>query len=85
MERMRRLHIRKRLERLEAVRQKQAGTAGREAFIELWPNDGERHLVMTNSNTGRCWFQERPGPGPQLADFGEFACVLHLTSAEMNA
>ena len=41
--------------------------------------DGERHLVMTNSEIGRCYFQERPGPGPQLADFGEFVLKLYFT------
>jgi hypothetical protein len=45
---MRRLSVRKRLERLEAVRQKQADTAGREAFIEIGLCDGETHLVMTS-------------------------------------
>ena len=80
------LSIRKRLERLEAVRQKQADAAGREAFIEIGLCDGETHLVMTSSpDAGRCWFQERPGPGPQLSDFGKFAHVLHLTPAEMDA
>ena len=84
---MRRPSIRKRLERLEAVRQKRANVVGREAYIEIWPDDcvGERHLAMTSSpDAGRCWFQERPGPGPKLEDFGEFECVLHLTTAEMN-
>ena len=83
---MRRLSLRKRLERLETARQKQAGTAGREAFIVLGAYEGETHLGMTSSpDAGRCWFQERPGPGRQLADFGEFAVVLHLTEAEANA
>jgi hypothetical protein len=80
---MRKSSIRKRLERLEAVRQKGANVV----FIEIWPDDcvGERHLVMTSSpDAGLCWFQERPGPGPKLEDFGEFECVLHLTTAEMN-
>ena len=78
--------IRKRLERLEAARQKQADTAGREAFIVLGTYDGERHLEMTSApDAGRCWFQEMPGPGKQLADFGEFALVLHLTDDEANA
>jgi hypothetical protein len=77
--------IRKRLERLEAARQKQADTAGREAFIVLGAFNGERHLEMTSSpDAGRCWFQEMPGPGPQLADFGEFAFALDLTEDEAN-
>jgi len=79
------LSIRKRLERLEAVRQKQADAAGREAFIEIGNFDGERHLVTTSPpDEPRCYFQEMPGPGPQLADFGEFGLVLHLTRFEMN-
>jgi hypothetical protein len=83
----RNLSLLKRLQRLEAARQKQADTAGRQAFIEIGDCDcdGARHLVMTGSDTGTYWFQEQPGPGPQLADFGEFACVLHLTPAEMEA
>jgi hypothetical protein len=78
--------IRKRLERLEAGRQKQADTAGREAFIVRGAFDGERHLEMTSSpDARRCWFEEMPGPGKQLADFGEFAFVLELTEDEANA
>jgi predicted GH43/DUF377 family glycosyl hydrolase len=84
---MRRSSIRKRLERLEAARQKQANAEGREAWIEISPTDivGEQHLVLTSIWRGRWWFQERPGPGPQLSDFGEFVSVLHLTTDEMNA
>jgi hypothetical protein len=82
---MRGLSIRKRLERLEAVHKKQANVVGREAFIEMGAFDGERHLVMMSPrDQARCYFQEMPGPGPQLADFGEFSLVLVLTSAEMN-
>jgi hypothetical protein len=77
--------LKKRLARLEAVRQKQAETAGREAFIVWDPFDGEKHLKITSSDAGRCWFQEMPGPGPQLSDFGKFALILHLTPAEMDS
>jgi hypothetical protein len=57
----------------------------RMAFIEIYPDDcDERHLLMTRQDYGRDWFQERPGPGPQLADFGPYGLVLHLTKAEMN-
>jgi len=77
--------ILKRLRRLEAARQKQAETAGREAFVVMGFCEGERHLVMTHSDARQCWFQEMPGPGPQLSDFGEFVCVLHLTEAEANS
>ena len=73
-----------RLKRLEAARHKQADT-GREAFVVLGCYDGERHLEMTSSDAGRCWFQEKPGPGPQISDFGQFAYVLHLTQAEADA
>jgi hypothetical protein len=83
----RNLSLLKRLQRLEATTQKQMDTADRQAFIELGvPDcDGARHLVMTGSGNCQWWFQEQPGPGPQLADFGEFACVVHLTPAEMEA
>ena len=74
--------ILKRLARLEAVRQKQALTSGREAFIVLGYYDGERHLEMTSSDGGRCWFLEQPGPGPQISDFGEFELVVELTEDE---
>ena len=47
--------------------------------------DGEQHLVMVGSPGQVCYFQQVPGPGPQLADFGEFASVLCLTPAEMEA
>ena len=84
---MRRLPMRKRLERLEARWQKQASPVYREAFIEILADDCiERHLVMTSPpDAQRCFFQERPGPGPQLADFGKFDLVLALTPAEMEA
>lgn len=74
----------KRLERLETAERISTASAGREAFIEMWSHDGERHLVMTRADVGRYWFQEQPGPGPQLADFGEFSLVLQFTEDEMN-
>jgi hypothetical protein len=61
-----------RLKRLEAVRQKQEKVVCREALIVLGLIDGERHLVMTGEGEGRVYFEERPGSGPQLSDFGEF-------------
>jgi hypothetical protein len=82
---IRRLSLLKRLERLETVHKMQTEPAGRDALIEAGCCDGETHLVMTSSSFGRCWFQERLGRGPQLADFGEFAPVLYLTSDELNA
>ena len=83
---MRRLPMRKRLERLEARCQRQATPAYRQAFSEMGLFDGERHLVMVSPpDQVRCYFQQVPGPGPQLADFGEFAFVLCLTPAEMEA
>ena len=46
----------------------------------------ERHLVMVSSpDQARCYFRYMPGPGPQLADFGEFSLVVALTSDEMEA
>ena len=82
---MHRSLIRKRIERLEANWKER--TITRSAFIEILAEDCvERHLVMTNPpDAQQCSFQERPGPGPQLADFGEFGLVLRLTTAEMNA
>jgi hypothetical protein len=79
---IRSLSIRKRLTRLEAVREKQAEAAGREAFIVLGAYDGETHLEMTGSDGGRSWFLKRSGPGKQLTDFGEFALVVELTEDE---
>jgi len=83
---MRKLSIRSRLERLEAIRQKRASALQREAFVEIFEEDCvERHLVMNSPpDAQRVFFQERPGPGPQLADFGEFGSVLYLTPDEMN-
>jgi hypothetical protein len=84
---MRRSSVQKRLERLEEIRQKRADTLCREAFVEICCEDcsGERHVVMTCTDGGRCWFQERPGPGPQIADFGVFHPVVYLTPAEMDS
>jgi hypothetical protein len=83
---IRRLLIRKRIQRLEAVEAKQAHTELRDALIEMLSGwEGERHLAMVSPpGAGRCIFQERPGPGPQLADFGEFSWVLRLSTAEIN-
>ena len=84
----RRASIRKCLERLEAVARKRANAVGRQAIIEVVFDEsvGERHLVLTSSSgASPCCFQEISGPGPKLADFGEFASVLYLTTAEMNA
>jgi hypothetical protein len=73
------------LERLEVVLPKPVTTADRSAFIVIGDFDGARHLVMTSSEVGCCWFQEAPGPGPGLADFGEFSLVIHFTSCEARA
>jgi hypothetical protein len=83
---MRRSSIRKRIERLEADWKKRAITGARSAFIEVLAEDCvERHLVMIGPpDAQQCCFQERPGPGPKLADFGKFGMVLHLTTAELN-
>jgi hypothetical protein len=72
----------KRVERLEA---QQANMGLRDALIETLSDwDGERHLAMVSADAGRCIFQERRGPGPQLGDFGKFGWVLRLSTAEMN-
>jgi ribosomal protein L17 len=78
--------IRRRIERLEAAGKKREVGAFRSAFIEVLAEDCvERHLVMISpSDAQQCCFQERPGPGPQLAAFGAFGMVLYLTTAEMN-
>lgn len=79
--------IRKRLEHLEAGRQ--ADTLTRQAFIEIFSDDSdcaERHVeLLSDRSESRWYFQEKPGPGPQLDDFGKFGLVLWLTYAEMNA
>jgi hypothetical protein len=79
--------IEKRLGNLEVVARQHAIAAHRGAIVEICcePCPDGRHLVMTGSDRGRYFFQEVPGHGPQLADFGEFGSVLHLTYAEMNA
>ena len=75
--------IRRRLDRLEAARQ--ANAADRAAFFVLAGDGGrEHHLEITSCDGGRVWFQERPGPGPQLADFGHFAQVVDFTDDEAN-
>jgi hypothetical protein len=74
-------------QRLEAARQKQVNAVERSALVEILPFGyvGERHLVMTSSpDVGPCLFQEKPGPGQQLTDFGEFTYVLRLTAHEMG-
>jgi hypothetical protein len=83
----RRSSTRTRLERLEAAVSTTATQPYREAFIEMLALGAtERHLVrLSDPGAARCYFQELPGPGPQLADFGDFIWVLHLTTAEMNA
>ena len=84
---MRRSSIRKRIERLETDWKTLAITVERSAFIETLAEDCvERHLVMISPPSDQqCFFQEKPGLGPKLADFGEFRMVLHLTTDEMNA
>lgn len=79
--------IRARLERLETAMATKTSQPYREAFIELGSCEaGERHLVMVSSpDQARCYFRYMPGPGTQLADFGEFSLVLALTSDETEA
>jgi hypothetical protein len=81
------LSIRKRLEHLEAGCQ--VDTVAREAFIEICSeqsDSAERHVeLLSNRSEPRWYFQEKPGPGLQLDDFGKFGLVLWLTYAEMNA
>jgi hypothetical protein len=70
---------------LEWARHKQVAT-GRQAWVVLGDCDGgETHLEMSGSYGLRSRFQEKPGPGPQLEDFGTFSLVLIVTQAEDNA
>jgi hypothetical protein len=82
----RNLSIRKRLERLEATRAKQAEEAERDAIIILSDKlADEYHLVTSQPGATARLFQQAPGPGKQLWDFGRFTTVVHLTSDEANA
>ena len=62
------LSIRKRLARLEASRQQQVESAGREAFVVMGAHEGETHLEMSVCDGGRCWFLAR-GAWAGAADF----------------
>jgi hypothetical protein len=74
---MRRLGTLKRLESLEARWQKAETKAHREAFIVSEPYAGETHLVMdSDPDAPRCYFHKERGPGPQVADFGQFDLIL---------
>ena len=79
----RKLSTRARLERLEENLETKRSTQHGMAIIEMvdW-NDGERHVVLVDA--AHWHFREVPGPGPQLADFGEFSPVVRMTSAEME-
>jgi hypothetical protein len=67
--------IKKRLERLERVVHNPSNAAYREAVMVLTFEPGpdgsypeptdlhEWHVVMTGSDGGRCFFEQRPGPG----------------------
>jgi hypothetical protein len=71
------------LERLEEKLETKRSTQHGMAIIEIVAgNDGERHVVLVDA--AHWHFREAPGPGPQLADFGEFSPVLRITSAEME-
>jgi len=82
---VRRLGVLKRLENLEARWQKLETKAYREAFIVNEPLEGETHLVMDSDPAApRCYFHKERGPGPQLADFGQFEFALYLSPEEMK-
>ena len=76
--------LRRRLQRLEAMAQKRRLAAGRFALIVMASNTSstQKHLVVTAEDPGFCEFREEPGPGPTLADFGEFEPVVYLTASE---
>ena len=78
--------IKKRLERLEAAQAKRNVACCRSAIIETGrSHKGESHLVLLSPpGEAHCVFKQVPGPGPQLADFGEFGWVNWFTSAEMK-
>jgi hypothetical protein len=40
--------------------------------------------LVSDADATRCCFEERPGPGPQLEDFGEFDSVVSMTPEEMK-
>ena len=84
----RKLSIRARLERLEAVQATQAIPPYRQALIVFEGSDdaGESHLVLLSpADNPRYYFERRPGPGPQIADFGKFDQVLCVSHAENEA
>jgi hypothetical protein len=84
---MRRTSLQRRLRRLEESQQKLARTFLHEAFVEIADENADEYHIefLSDTGDGRCYFKEMPGPGPQLADFGELDPVLYLTYAEMNA
>src|ERR1017187_2200269 len=71
---MRRTSLQRRLRRLEESRSKRPSTFLREAFIGIADDSsGEYHLeFLSKTCERRSYFKEMPGPGLQLADFGEF-------------
>ena len=76
--------LRKRLERLEAGANSRMNTAGRSALVKMSLDfsDSPRHLEVVYQAQGHYTFQEAPGPGPKLEDFGEFDSVIWLTPFE---
>jgi len=78
--------LRKRLERLERRRGTRASDAGRSALVRqlLDLSDGERHLEVVWHSQGHYTFQEAPGPGPRLKDFGKFDSVVCLSPFEVD-
>ena len=83
---VRRLSVSRRLTRLEAAQQRHTNSAYPEAWVELCAGRSvEKHVVLTSAAEGGRWyFQELPGPGKQLADFGKFSMLMEMTTCEMN-
>lgn len=83
----RRSSIGSRIERLEALQRRRTNAAEREALIVLCVEDcAEKHLETANPPESSRWiFEQMPGPGPQLEDFGEFGTVVWFTPAEWEA
>jgi hypothetical protein len=77
--------IRRRLERLEASMPKWSSDHQKWAIVEFYPIEGEKHLELVSSGPGQCQFIERPGPGPQLKDYGDFDPVFYMSECEMRA
>jgi len=78
--------LRTRLERLEAVQSREMAEANLTAIVKNSLGvEGQFHLEPTAFFRNQAHsFEMRPGPGPQIEDFGQFEAVVWLTTAESN-